>query len=77
LENSTKSKDDCEVDDEPDIEPGKYLTALESQEYHVVSREPHVPGLILPIQSSMKQAEKWLLTVSAMETRRNKGNNNK
>jgi len=40
-----------------------------------VSATPNVPGLIQPTQRSMKQAEKGLMAVSVMETRRNKGHN--
>jgi len=38
-----------------------------------VSAAPNVPGLIRPIQKSKRHAEKVLVTVNAMETRRNKG----
>jgi len=38
-----------------------------------VSAVPNFPGLIWPTQKSKRQAEKVLMTVNAIETRRNKG----
>jgi hypothetical protein len=42
-----------------------------------VSAAPNVPGLIRPIQQSMKKVEKPLVTVNIMETQRNKENKKK
>jgi len=77
LDNPNGSEDDCEANDELDIESGNGITALESPEHRVVSAVLNFPGLIRPIQRSMKQAEKWLVTVSPMETKRNNGNKTK
>jgi len=38
-----------------------------------VSAAPNVPGLIRPTQKSQRQGEKVLMTVNAIETKRNKG----
>jgi len=45
----------------------------ESQEQRDVSATPNVPGLIRRTRKSKRQAELVLLTVNAIETRRNKG----
>jgi hypothetical protein len=74
LDNPNVREDECEPDDESDTEPCKGIKASESPEHRVVSAAPNVPGLIQPTRISMKQAEKGLVTVSTMETRRNKGN---
>jgi len=77
LDNPNQSEDKCEADDEYDIEPCSGITALGNPEHRFVSVAPNVPGLIWPTQNSVKQAEKELVTVSAMETRRNKGTKRK
>jgi hypothetical protein len=77
LDNPNVSEDECEPDDESDTEPCKGIKASESPEHRVVGATPNVPGLIQPTRKSMKQAEKGLVTVSTMETRRNKGNKKK
>jgi hypothetical protein len=59
------------------IEPYSGIKASESPEYRVVSAALNVPGLIWPTWKSMKQAEKGLVTVSAMETGRNNRNKKK
>jgi len=71
LANQNKSEDNCEADNESDVEQGNGIKASESPERSIVSATPIVPGLIQPTQRSMKQAEKWLMTVSAMERRSN------
>jgi hypothetical protein len=45
----------------------------EFREQQDVSAAPNVPGLIRPIWKSKRYAENVLVTVNAMETRRNKG----
>jgi len=45
LGNLNDSKDDCEVDDESDIEPGGGIKDLESAEHRVVDTALNVPGL--------------------------------
>jgi len=77
LDNPNESEDNCGADDESDIEWCIGIKASESPEHRIVSATSNVPGLIRPTQKSMKQAQKWLVTVSAKETRRNKGNKKK
>jgi len=74
LDNPNESEEGCEADDESDMEPDIGINALESQEHWVVSAALNVAGLIRPTWRSMKNTEMGLTTVSAMETRRNKGN---
>jgi len=45
----------------------------ECPEQRDVSATPNVPGLIRPTQKSKNQAEKVLMTVNAIEMRRNTG----
>jgi len=77
LDNPNDIKEACEADDESDIDPNNGIKASESPEHWVVSAAPNVPGLIWPTRRSVKDAEKGLMTVRAMETRRNKGNKKK
>jgi len=77
LDNPNTSKNCCDADNEFDIELGNRIKASESPEHHIVSAAPTVPGLIWPTWRLMKQAEQGLMTVSAMETKRNKGNKKK
>jgi len=73
LDNPNDSKDDCGVDVESDIEQDNSIKDLECPEQRDVSAAPTVPGLIWPTRKSKRQAEKLLMTVNAIETRRNKG----
>ena len=57
--------------------PDNCIKASESPEHWVVSAAPNVPGLIRPTLRSTKMVEQGLMTVSAMETRRNIGNKKK
>jgi len=77
LDYPNDSEEDCKADDESDIEPDNGSKAWESPELWVVNAAPNVPGVIRPIWRSMRKAQKGVVTVSAMERRRNKGNNNK
>jgi len=77
LDNTNDSEENCEADDESNIEPDNDIKASESPEDWVVSGARNIPGLIWPTWRSMKKAENGLITVSAMETRRNKGNRKK
>jgi hypothetical protein len=45
----------------------------EHPEQQDVSTVPNVPGLVRLTRKSKRQADKVLLTVNAVETRRNKG----
>jgi len=74
LDNPIASEDDWDADDQFDIELDNGIKALESPEHRVVSASPNFPGLIWLTQRSMKQTQKGLMMVTAMETRRNKGN---
>jgi hypothetical protein len=74
LDHPNRSEEDWTAADESKIELGRGIMALESPAHCIVSVAPNVSGLIWPTQGSMKQVEKWLLTVSSMGTRRDKGN---
>jgi len=77
LDNPNQSKYDCEADNESDIELSCGIKVSKCPGDRVVSAPPNVAGLIWPTWKLMKQAEKQLVTVSATETRRNKGNKKK
>jgi hypothetical protein len=71
------SEDDCEADDESDLEEDNVFEDSETTAQRDVSAAPNVPGLIQPTRKSKRQAEKVLVTVSAMEMRRKKGTKKK
>jgi len=77
LDNPNDSEDDCAADDESDIEQYNGIEDSECPEQQDVSAAPNVPGLVQPTRKSKPQAEKVLLTVSAVETRRNTGGKKK
>jgi len=77
LDNPNDSEDDCAANDASDIGPNNGIEDLEFPEQQDVSAVPHVPGLVRPTQKSKRQAEKVLVTVNAVETRRNKGGKEK
>ena len=77
LDNPNAGEVNREADDESDIELDSGIEALLSPEKQVVSATPNVPRSIRPTQRSINQAEKRLMTVTAMETRRNSGNKRK
>jgi len=77
LDNNDVIQDDWEVDDNSDIVWHNGTEDPEGPAHRVVSATPIVPGFIRPTQRSKKQVEKGLMIVSAMETRRNKGNKTK
>jgi len=77
LDNPYDSKGNCTADVESDIEQDNGVEDLECQEQQVVIAAPNVPGLIWPTGKSIRQAEKVLATVNAIETRRNMGVNKK
>jgi len=74
LDNPNEREDECEADDESYMEPCCGIEASKTTDHCVVSAAPNVTGLIQPTLKSMKQGNKGLVTVSTMETRRNKGN---
>jgi hypothetical protein len=71
------SKEDCAADDDSDIEHNNCIEDPECPEQQDVSAAPNVPGLVRPTRKSNRQAEKVLVTVNAVETRRNKGGKKK
>ena len=73
LDSPNDSKDDCAADAESDIERVNSIDDPECPEQWDVSAAPNVPGLIRPTRKSHTQAEKVLMTVSAIKTRRNNG----
>jgi len=77
LDNPNDSEEDCKADNESDIEPGNGIKTSASPDNWVRSAAPSVPGFFRPTRRSMNKAEKGLMNVSAMETRRNKGNKKK
>jgi hypothetical protein len=77
LDKSNDSEEDCAADDQFDIEHNNVNEDSECSELQDVSPAPNVPGLVRPTRKSKRQAEKVLLTVNAVETRRNKGGKKK
>jgi len=77
LDNPNDSNDDCLADVQSDMEPDNSIEHPECPAQRDVSTTPNVPGLIRPTQKSKRHAEKMLVTVNAIETRRNKGVKNK
>jgi len=73
LDKRNHSEDDCRAAVESDIVQDNRIEDPDSPEQRDVSSAPNIPGSIWPTQESKSQAEKVLLTVNAMETRRNKG----
>jgi hypothetical protein len=77
LNTPNDSKEDCTADDNSDIEHNNCIEDPECPEQQDVSAAPNVPGLVRPTRKSKRQAAKVLLTVNAVETRRNKGGKKK
>jgi hypothetical protein len=73
-DNPHVSKDDWEADIESEWEQTNGIEDQATPEQRNVSIARNVPRLIWPSRRSKKKSEKWLVTVSTMETRRNKGN---
>jgi len=71
LDNPNDSEDDCAVDVESNIEQDNSIEDPECPEQQDVSEVPNVPDLIRPTLKSKRQAEKVLVKVNAIETRRN------
>ena len=75
------NRNECKVnraaDNEFDTDPANGIKCLERTKHSIVSAALNVPALIRPTRRSLKQAEQGLVTVSATETRRNKGNQTK
>jgi len=77
LDNPNDSEEDCAAADESDIEHNNGIEDPECPEQQDVRAAPNVPGLVRPTRKSKRQAEKVLVTVNAVETRRNKGGKKK
>jgi len=73
LDNPNDSEDNWEADNESDMELDNGSEDSETPEQRNVSAAPNVPRLIWSIRRSKKKAEKTLMTVNIMETRRNNG----
>jgi len=71
LDNPNNSKDDCVADGESDIKQANSIADPEwSEEWDVIAAL-NVPTFIRSTRKSRRQAEKMLVTVNAIETRRN------
>jgi len=77
LDNPNGSRDDCAADDESDIGPNNGIEDPQCPELQDVTATPNVPGLVRPTRKSKRQAQKVLVMVNAVETRRNKGGKKK
>jgi len=73
LDHPNDNRDNCKAHNESDLELDSGIQDQESPEQWDISAIPIVPGMILPTGRSHNQAEMVLITVSTMETRRNKG----
>jgi hypothetical protein len=77
LDNPNDSEEDCAVDDDYNIEHNNCIKHPECPEQQNVSTVPNVPRLVRPTRKSKRQAEKVLVTVNAVEMRRNNGGKKK
>jgi len=77
LDNPNDSEEDCAADDESDIEHNNGIEDPDCQEQQDVCAAPTGPRLVRPTRKSKRQAEKVLVTVNAVETRRNTGGRKK
>ena len=75
MDNPNDSEEDCAADDESDIEHNNAIEHPECPEQQDVSAAPNVPRLVRPTLKSKRLAEQGLVTVNAVEMRRNKGGN--
>jgi len=77
LDNPNDSEEDCAAENESDIEHNNGIEDPECPEQQDVSASPNVPGFVRPTRKLKRQAEKVLVTVNAVETRRNKAGKKK
>jgi len=77
LDKPNDSEEDCTANDESNIKHNNCIEDPESPEQQDVSAALNVPGLVQLTWKSKRQAEKVLVTVYAVETRRNKGGKKK
>jgi len=73
LDNPNDSEDDCTADVQSAIEQDNRIHDPESPEQRDVSTVPNVRGLIQLTVKSKRQAEKVLVMLNSIETRRNQG----
>jgi len=73
LDNPNDCEDDCGVQIASDIERHNTIEDPDCPEKRDVGAEPNVPGLIRPTWKSKRQAEEVVMTVIAIEMRRNNG----
>jgi len=73
IDNANDSEDDCSAIFESDIEQANSIEDPECPEQRDVCASPHLPRLIRPTWKSKRQVEEVLVTVNAIETRRNMG----
>jgi hypothetical protein len=71
LHNAYNSKDDCVAQVESGKVQGNAIKDLRWSDKRNVSAAPNVPGFIWPTRKSNRQAEKALVMVNAIVTRRN------
>ena len=77
LDNPNDSEEDCAGDNESDTKHNNCIEDPECPEQQDVRAAPNVPALVRPTRKSKRQAEKVLVTVNAVETRRNNGGKKK
>jgi hypothetical protein len=77
LDDPIGSEEDSAANDEPAGEHNNGVEDPESPEQQNVSATPNAPGLVVPTRKSKGQDEKVLVTVNAVETRRNTGEKKK
>jgi len=77
LDTANDSKDDWEADAESEIELDSGIDDPETPEQWDVSATLNRPGLSRPTRWSKTKAEKVLMMVNTMATRKNKGNRQK
>jgi len=71
LDNPIVSKEDGAADNESDIECITAIKDPECLEQQELCAAPNVPGLVRPTPKSNSQCENVLVTVNALELRRN------
>jgi len=77
LDDPVDTGEDCTAYDESHIEPNTGIDHQECQEQQDVCATPNVPGLVGSKRKSTRDAEKVLVTVNAVEMRRNTGGKKK
>jgi hypothetical protein len=76
-DNPNDSKNDGAADVDADIEPDNGIQDADCLLQRDIGTAPNIPGLIRPIRKSKTEAEKVVVRVNAIETRRNKRGKNK